>query len=271
MKAHHAVWLVLAAALLWLALRRFERSMIYFPSRGYDVHPGSAGLDWERLRLRASDGVELEAWWLPGPRPDAPVLLCLHGNGGSLSHRVEKMRLFRGAGAAQLWVDYRGYGASAGVPSEKGLYRDAEAAWSWLAARGVPASRVVVYGESLGGGVAVELATRRGPAGLIFESGFTSLADMAKLVLPRFPARLASERYDSLGKIAGWKGPLLVLHSPQDDIVPFELGRRVFEAAPGPKTFVELKGDHNEGFLATGPAYGKAVADFLARLKQAAP
>ena len=163
-----------------------------------------------------------------------------------------------------LLFDYRGYGRSSGRPDEQGTYLDAEAAYRWLAEKKkVPADRIVIHGESLGGAVAMELALRRRAAGLILESTFTSVVEMCRHVFPFLPADLVVRfRYDTLSKIPELSCPVLVMHSPDDDIVPFAMGRRLFAAAPEPKTFFEMKGSHNEGFLDTGPAYEKAIAGF---------
>ena len=268
MKPALLLWPLLAAALLYLGLRRFERSMVFFPSREMSAHPGTVGLAYEPLTLTASDGVRLRAWWIPGPTSDAPVMLCLHGNGGNLSHRTDKMRLFHDAGAAQLWLDWRGYGESGGSPDEPGLYRDALAGWAWLgAAKAVPADRLVLYGESLGGAPAIELATRVPAAGLIVDSSFTSAADMARLILPRFPVRLLSVSLDNLSRLPRVTVPTLFLHSPQDDIIPYAMALRNLGACgAAKKRLVDLKGSHNEGFLDTGPAYPQAIRDFLGSL-----
>lgn len=267
MKAHPLALLLLAGAAGWLALLRFENAMVFRPDRVMTALPGARGLPFERLWLTADDGVRLRAWWIPAARPDAPVMLCLHGNAGNISSRTDKMKIFHDAGAAQLWLDWRGYGESEGSPSEEGLYRDARAGWSWLEkTRGVPASRLVLYGESLGNGPAVELARDVPAAGLIVDSGFSSIGDMSRLVLPWFPMSLAAIRFDNLAKLPQVKVPSLFLHSPQDDVVPYEQARRNFAAAAGPKTFVDLQGSHNDGFLDSQPRYGRAVARFLASL-----
>ncbi len=261
------VWAVLAGMFLYAALRRFEGAMLYVPSRVLAVNPGSRGLAWEKVSLLAADGVRVSAWYIPGPRADAPVMLCLHGNGGNLSNRVEKMKIFLGAGAAQLWVDWRGYGESSGRPSEQGLYRDARAASGWLASvKGVAPSRLVLYGESLGCGPAVELAASAPSAGLIVDSGFTSVPDMAALVFPWLPSALIATRFDNLAKLPRVRVPVLFLHSREDDVVPFEMSRRNFEAALGPKRFLEMRGTHNDGFLETGAPYADAIRDFLSSL-----
>lgn len=269
MKTHPFVWAAVGVCLLWLFARWFEGAMTYFPSRAIVADPGAVGLRWEKAWLTASDGVRLRAWFIPAARADAPVMLCLHGNGGNISDRLEKMRIFHAAGAAQLWVDWRGYGESSGRPSEAGLYRDARAARDWLlSAKGVPASRLVLYGESLGNGPAVELAVRGPAAGLIVDSAFTNISDMARIVLPFMPRCFIPDSFDNLAKFPAVKIPTLFLHSPADDIVPYEMARRNFAAAGGPKRFFDMKGDHNQGFLDTGEAYGAAVHDFLASLEK---
>ena len=268
MKLHFAAGLLLVAALLWIGLRLFEKAMVFAPSRAMYAHPGTVGLPYEALRLTASDGVSLRAWWIPGPSPAAPVMLCLHGNGGNLSNRTDKMRIFHDAGASQLWLEWRGYGESGGGADEPGLYRDAIAAWAWLnAVKLVLASRLVLYGESLGNGPAIELATRVPAAGLIVDSAFTSIPDMARVILPWFPARLAKIRFNNLARLPGVTIPTLFLHSPDDDIIPYEMARRNYAASGSArKSLVDLKGSHNDGFLETGPAYAKAIRDFLASL-----
>ncbi len=268
MKLHFLAGLALVAALLWIGLRFFETSLVFAPSKTMWAHPGTVGLPYETLSLKASDGVVLRAWWIPGPSPEAPVMLCLHGNGGNLSDRTDKMRIFHDAGAAQLWLDWRGYGESGGSPDEPGLYRDALAAWAWLnAAKAVPPTRLVLYGESLGNGPAIELAARVPAAGLIVDSGFTSIPDMGKVVLPWFPVRLAKIRFDNLTRLKRVTIPTLFLHSPQDDIIPYEMARRNYAASGAVrKTLFDLKGSHNDGFLDTGPAYGAAIKNFLASL-----
>lgn len=270
MKLHLITGLLLVAALLWIGLRFFEQTMVFVPSRTMWAHPGTVGLPYEALSLTASDGVVLRAWWIPAPSADAPVMLCLHGNGGNLSNRIDKMRIFHDAGAAQLWLEWRGYGESGGSADEPGLYRDALAAWAWLHVgdgKAVPAARLVLYGESLGNGPAILLATRVAAAGLIVDSGFTSIADMGRVVLPWFPVRLAKIRFDNLSRLPRVTIPTLFLHSPKDDIVPYEMARRNYAASgAAKKTFVDLKGSHNDGFLETGPAYGAAIRNFLAGL-----
>lgn len=263
---------VLALALLPLAsgCSWLNRKLLYVPSRELVADPFSLGLYFEDVVLRADDGPRLHGWWVPAGPKDAPVVVFFHGNGGNISHRLERLRLLRAAGASVFMFDYRGYGRSEGKPSEDGTYRDAEAALRWLESeKHLEPSRLVYHGESLGCGVAVELARRRPPAGLVFDSGFTSVLEMGRKIFPHLPVSwLVRYKYDNLAKIKDLHVPLLVLHSPQDDIVPYEMGRRIFETANEPKTFVNLRGGHNEAILKAGPAYVDAMKAFLAGLKR---
>jgi fermentation-respiration switch protein FrsA (DUF1100 family) len=264
-------------------LRWFERANLYLPSRTPSgVLPRSFGLASEDAELRSADGVRLSALFLPAapyrpePRaapvsgplaPEGLVLLYSHGNAGNITHRFMKANIFHRLGLGVLLYDYRGYGQSEGRPTEQGTYADAEAAWSYLTGtRKVPPERIVIYGESLGCAVAVELARRHRARAVILESPFTSVPDMADIVFPHLPLGWAvSYRYDNSAKIREIRAPLLVLHSRDDEIVPFAMGRRLFDAAAEPKEFFEMRGDHNEGYLDTGPAYSRALLSFLER------
>ncbi|MBI4678371.1 MAG: alpha/beta hydrolase [Elusimicrobia bacterium] len=261
---HHALWGVGLAGALWLGLRWFERANIYFPSRTLDMDPASAGLKFEEVRAETADGVAVHGWFV-SDRPESPVLLFSHGNGGNISMRLDKLMIFRRAGASVLLYDYRGYGKSTGRPSEAGTYADADAVYDWLTrTKGTPPERIVFYGESLGAAVALDSALRHPCAGLIMDSPFTSVVEMGRRLFPFLPVRwMVRFRYDNLSKIARLDVPVLVMHSPQDDIVPFDMGRTLFDAAPQPKTFFEMKGGHNDGFLESGAAYGDAVRSFL--------
>lgn len=258
-----AYWLA-GIGLLWLGLRWFERANLYFPQKSLEGGPGSFNLHFEDLSLVARDGTTLHGWFVP-LKPESPVVIFCHGNGGNISHRLDKLMTLRHAGASVLMFDYRGYGKSRGRPDEEGLYQDAEAAYDWLVnAKKIPPQKIIAHGESLGGAVALELTRRKEAAGLILESTFTSIVDMGREVYPFLPVKfLAHSRYDNLSKIGKVSCPILIMHSPQDDIVPFAMGRRLYEAAPEPKTFFEMRGSHNEGFLDIGRAYGEALARFL--------
>lgn len=259
--------LLVLSGCLWLGLRRLEQTSLYHPERSLMLTPAAFGLKFEEVELITSDGLRLQGWFVPG-QDDHPILLFLHGNGGNISHRVEKLRILRATGASVLVVDYRGYGKSSGRPTEEGTYRDAEAAYDYLTnSRGISPDRIIAHGESLGGAVALELTLRRPCGGLILESAFTSTVDMGRRAFPYLPvAWIVRYRYDNLSKIAKVGRPVLILHSPEDDIIPFEMGRRLFETADEPKRFVRLRGDHNSGFLSSEPEYRRAIEDFLRTL-----
>lgn len=273
-----------AALVLWAGIRRFELANLYHPSREHAAHPGTYGFPYDEAELVAADGIRLHAWYvdaslpvkagalndppLPGLKPlppgRRPVVVFFHGNAGNISHRMQKLRLFRAMGASVLLFDYRGFGRSRGRPSETGTYLDGEAAVGYLSrARGIPSDRLVYYGESLGCAVALETALKLPPRALILDSPFTSVVEMGRLVFPFLPVDwLVRCRYDNLAKISRLKVPLLVLHSEEDDIIPFDMGRRLYEAAQEPKRMAVLQGGHNDGFLESA-AWGPSVRDFL--------
>ncbi len=256
--------LLLVAALGWMWLRSFERSNLYFPEREIVYFPKAYGLPYEEVWLAAKGGPQLNAWFLPAKAEGLTLLFC-HGNGGNISHRLEKARRLIGLGLNIFLFDYAGYGQSEGRPSEQATYRDAEAAYAHLVeTRGIPPEKIVLYGESLGAAVAVELALRRPCRALILESPFTSTVAMGEHLLPWLPVRfMVRTRYDNLAKIPRVKVPLLILHSPDDDIVPYAMGRALYEAARSEKKFIELKGGHNDGTEAAGPIYTEAIRKFV--------
>ncbi len=260
-----AAVLMLAGAGAWL----LQPKLLFQPYAELVGVPSAWGLAYEDIRLTTSDGVRLHAWFLPAERRrSAPhTLLFLHGNAGNISHRSASLTIFADLGLDQLIIDYRGYGQSDGKPTEAGLYLDADAAWRWLTkVRGVQPRDIVVFGRSLGGAVATQLAARAQPGALIIESSFTDLASMARRHHPLM-ARLVPLRYrlPSAEHLAGVRSPVLVLHSRDDGIVPFAHGQALYAAAPGPKRFVELVGGHNDGFLDSQPHYQHSLADFLDR------
>lgn len=248
----------------WLYLQ--QPAMIFFPTRALESTPADWGMAYQDVALTTEDGVDLHGWYLPrdGARR---VLLFFHGNAGNISHRRGSIEIFHRLGLNVLIIDYRGYGRSAGTASETGMYRDADAAWRHLTeTRGVRETDIVVFGRSLGGAVAAELAARRHPAALILESTFSSARAASRSVFP-WLSRLVVLRFDfdTAARLPAVRCPVLVLHSPDDEIIPYALGEQVFAAANEPKFFVRLRGDHNSGFLQSQPEYARALAEFLAR------
>lgn len=244
----------------------FQPRLVYYPQveRYNPGTPRDMGLDFEPVTLATADGEKLSAWWVPAAQGRGAVLIC-HGNAGNIAARLDYLKMFHRLGYSSFIMDYRGYGASTGEPSEEGTYRDAEAAWRWLTAeRGVKAGDVVVLGESLGGAVAARLAARNAPRALVLASAFTSIPALGADIYPFLPARLISRfSYDTLGALKSVKAPVLVAHSREDDIVPFEHGKALFAAADEPKRFLEMSGGHNEAFLFTRPEWTAGLEKFL--------
>jgi len=260
------VALVYGALLLFLF---FYQSHLLFlpniPSRSVDATPAALGLVYEPVTLTTSDNVKLDGWFLPVAEARGVILFC-HGNAGNISHRLDSLLIFHKLGFSTLIFDYRGYGRSQGRPTESGTYADAEAAWQYLVQeRHIDPGRIVLFGRSLGAAVAAQLATVHRPGALILESCFTSVPDLAAQLYPLLPVRwLTTLRYNVLDYLQQVSCPLLVIHSRDDEIIPFSHGERIFAAARPPKDFLELKGGHNESFFVTGPAYSQGLNDFLA-------
>jgi fermentation-respiration switch protein FrsA (DUF1100 family) len=257
--------LLIAGVLLLVLPVLFEKSLIYHPIRDHEVTARELGLEHENVTLVADDGVRLDAVFLPAKDSRVTVLFT-HGNAGNLSHRLDRtIFLHARLGADVLLFDYRGYGRSEGSPDEEGTYRDARAAYRWLTEeRKVAADRLVLFGESLGSAIALDLAVSRPCRALVLEAPFTSVPDMARVVFPFLPRSFVRTQYDNLDKVRRLRVPLLVLHGERDEIVPFAQGRRLFEAAPEPKRFFPIPGaGHNDTYLVGGDAYWRTVAEFL--------
>lgn len=250
-----------------------EKYLIYVPERTLEATPRDAGLAFEDVWFPAGDGVRLHGWLIPAPETRF-TLLWFHGNAGNISHRVDNIRqLHRHLPSplrpAIFIFDYRGYGRSAGRHSdlsEEATYLDATGALAYLRGRqDLAGTRLLYFGRSLGAAIAVEMARRQAPAGLILETPFTSIRDMARVALPLLPVGgLLRTRYDSLAKIGEIRVPLLVLHGDRDDVVPYQQGRRLFEAANPPKTFYTIGGArHNDTYLVGDRPYFEAWRRFL--------
>ena len=274
------VLLLAALALAYLAflllLRLSEGRLLYAPGSSHTLAPAppALGLAPERVEIPSSEGVTLVAWVIRAPARETAgrwLLIC-HGNAGNLSDagRPEHYAGLRALGLNLLAFDYRGYGESGGAPSEAGLYRDAEAAYGYLRdTLEVPPARIILFGHSLGSAVAVELATRVPAAALVLDGALISVIARAQEVYPYVPVRwVARSRFASIEKIGRVGIPKLFLHARQDDVVPIAHGRRLYDAAPFPKTFVALAGGHGDAFEADSAAYFGAIARFLETLHQ---
>jgi len=254
----------LLLATLIIGCESMLSGFIFFPKRRLESTPEAWGLVYQEVWVTAADGPRLHGWYLPAPYGSTLLLFC-HGNAGNISHCLDNIARLLREGISVYIFDYRGYGLSEGSPSEKGLYRDAEAAHAWAEAKArAEGWRLVVFGRSLGGVAAVHLAARGGCAGAILESTFTNLGAIARIhyPLPLLPGWLA-RRFDSLGRIGGLCCPVLLVHGECDDIVPYALCRELYAAAPEPKDFLTIPGaGHNDTYLVGGQAYFTRLRDF---------
>jgi len=253
---------------LFLVFLYFYQSRLLFlpnlPSRAVERSPSAVGLAYEPVDLVTSDNIHLDGWFIPAPEKRGVILFC-HGNAGNISHRLDSLLLFHRLGFSTLIFDYRGYGRSQGRPSEEGTYLDAEAAWHYLTReRSTTPSRIILFGRSLGAAVAVHQAAVNTPGALIVESSFTSVPDIAAGLYPFLPARWLSRLdYNVQQQLQRVSCPVLVVHSRDDEIIPFRHGRALYAAANEPKQFLELRGGHNDGFLLTGQTYVQKLDCFL--------
>ena len=258
--------LVAGYALLAILVFAFQPRMLFLPDiggRGAGIDPTAIGLQFEDVWIDTEDGERLHAWWIPHPGSRGSLLFS-HGNAGSIAHRLESIEIFHELGLDVLIYDYRGYGRSSGTPSETGVYEDAEAARAWLRERADP-DRIVLFGRSMGGAVSARLAADESPNCLILESTFTSVPDLAAELYWWLPVRrLVRIRMDTLSYLECAAAPVLVVHSRDDEIVPFEHALALQQAAGGDARLLELHGDHNTGFLRSGEMYVKGLDRFLA-------
>ncbi len=262
------IWIVITIAGAYIIfigfLFIFQSHYVYYPERVLSADPGSIGLDFESVSFETTDRVKLSGWFVPSESASGVILFC-HGNAGNISHRLESIQIFHRLGLDVFIFDYRGYGQSEGKPTEQGTYKDAEAAWWYLIEeRQVNPEELIVFGRSLGGGVASWLAQSYTPGVLILESTFTSLPDVATTVYPYLPVRLLLRfEYNTAEYLGGVNCPVLIVHSRDDEIMPFSHGCQLFEMAKEPRRFLEITGTHNEGFITSGKRYEEGLKAFI--------
>ncbi len=253
--------------LLALMLFLFQDRIVFLsnlPGRTLIATPRDAGFDYEDVTLETSDGLKLHGWYVPAAQASG-VVLFLHGNAGNISHRLDSIAIFHELGLDTLIIDYRGYGQSQGKPGEQGTYLDAESAWQYLVHdRGVAADRIIIFGRSLGGAVAAWLANQYRPAALIIESSFSSALDMARKLYPFMPVRLITTlKYPVSEYVSHLRCPLLVVHSRDDEIIPFTMAEAIYASAVEPKSLLVIWGDHNNGFLLSRDRYLPGLNEFI--------
>ncbi|MCD6249493.1 MAG: alpha/beta hydrolase [candidate division Zixibacteria bacterium] len=241
--------------------------VIFVPSREIEIRPDQVGLVWEDVFIEVADGERVHAWYFPiegGVVTSRTVLFC-HGNAGNISHRLQTVQLLLELGSNALIFDYRGFGRSDGKPTENNMYADARAVYHWLLKeKQITPSDVFLFGRSLGGAVAIDLAVSNECAGVVVESSFTSIVDMGRRLYPYMPVPLlARYRFDSISKIGQIESKVLITHSPDDEMVPYEMGRQLYEAASDNCTFVVLTGGHNDQSYFYNTNYRNGLQEFF--------
>ncbi|MGL5807136.1 MAG: alpha/beta hydrolase [Xenococcaceae cyanobacterium] len=259
--------------LICISLRIWHNRLIFVPTAAIETKPEDLGLTYQEVWLSANDKSKPEkihSWWIQGDRSDSPTLLYLHGNGANIGANVKRAQRFVELGFSVLLFDYRGYGRSEGnFPTEKQLYRDAEIAWNYLVEeKKIHPKNIFLYGHSLGGAIAIELALRQpNLAGLIVEGSFTSIRKMANLypLYRIFPLDLIiTQKFDSIAKVSRVRSPILFIHGSDDSIVPAKMSQALFEATKISKKMLLIipEADHNNVALLGGDRYLQAVKDF---------
>ena len=251
-------------ALVCVLLYVFQEKLIYVPVAELARTPTSVLPHYENVWLETPDGVRLNAWFVQASNPDAPYVIFLHGNAGNMAGRVPVLEYHHTLGHHVLMIDYRGFGQSHGEPSETGTAIDALTAWKYLTEeKGASPARIVIHGRSLGAAVALQLARQVQAAAIILESPFTSLPDVASDVYPLFPVRwLARIQYPNLETVRALDTPILVAHSPDDDLIPYSHGQTIANVKPGIE-LLDLVGNHNSGSIVWERRYDQTVRDFV--------
>jgi fermentation-respiration switch protein FrsA (DUF1100 family) len=256
--------LAVLTAGLFVLVRYVESTGIFFPSCSLDLSPSAMGLAFEDVYFKTRDNVTLNGWFLKNPNAQSTIIFA-HGNAGNMSDRLFKIKFFYDLGLNVFIFDYRGYGKSEGRPSEAGIYLDAQGAYDYLQSRrDVNMNNIILYGASIGGAVVIDLATRRDAALLVVESSITNAQDIARIYYPFVPLFFLSLKFDSINKVRALSVPKLFIHSPEDEVVPYWVGQKLFEAAGGPKEFLKIHGGHNDGSITADPT---AAGEFIRILK----
>ncbi len=243
-----------------------ESYFVFHPIKKIERTPEDIGLNYNAVNIITEDEVTISGWWIPSSAERAVVLFC-HGNAGNISHRLDTIRIFNDMGLSVFIFDYRGYGNSTGSPSEEGTYRDVEAAYKYLILnRKIKSEKIISWGRSLGGAVAAWLAANKKVKLLVLESTFTNVADVAEFHLPIAPSTLMfGDCYNTRERLKTIACPVLVIHSPDDKIIPYSHGERLFKSAKGPKEFIVISGGHNSGFYISLKKYKKGIDAFISR------
>ncbi len=254
---------------VYCGLNYYGRQLIYSPSSRVTNTPAKIGLLFDNVFITTPDGININGWFVPADveLPTAPTLLFFRRSTGNMSDSLDKLRLFHDLGLTVFIIDYRGYGKSGGVPSEQGLTQDAVAAYFYLTGqRGVPTEQLFLFGETLGAAVAIDLATKVDAAGLIAEAAFTSIFDRVQQDRPYLPLQLLTrDKYDCAAKIRNVRMPVLLVHSADDEIVPFREAELLYAAARDPKELFSIHGTHADAFVSSFDTYYDKIALFISQ------
>ena len=244
----------------------FQHRMVYVPFSELSGDPAQKGLAYQELFLESSYGNKIHAWYIPAQEERGVVLFC-HGNAGNISHRLQTIEMLNSLNMSVFIFDYQGYGKSSGRPGEKETYQDALAAWQYLVnSRRIPPEKIFVFGRSLGGAIAADVAVGRNPAGVILESTFTSVIELATELFTYMPVRLLVRfEYDTISKLDQITSPVLIIHSSDDEIIPYAHGRKLYQSASEPRYFAEIRGGHNTGFMQSQDKYLKELDNFFSK------
>jgi len=262
------IYIILGIALTFIYVKSLEHRNLFFPFKEIDHTPQAMGLSYEDIYFITQDNKKINGWFIPSGDKAGHTLLFFHGNGGNISHRLDKIKIFHDLGLNVFIIDYRGYGKSEGSPSEAGLYLDAKASYSFLIDKlKIKPHSIILYGESLGGAVALELATQVDASAVITEETFSSMRDIAKDIYPFLPSFFVSDKFNSLSKIRKLSIPKLIIHSKDDEMIPFRHAQKLYDAAEEPKTLAVIDGSHNSAFLDSGKDYKNHILEFIKGLK----
>lgn len=258
--------ILIGLSLIFAYVKYIEHKGIYYPVKEISLYPSSAGMSFKDIYITTEDNVRINSWFISNQKAKY-TLLFFHGNAGNIGDRLDKLQLLYQAGLNIFIIDYRGFGKSQGRPSEHGFYRDAFKAYDYLINTvGISPDHVILYGESLGSAIAMDLAFHKKVKALILEGAFSSGRDMAVRFYPFLPRFIFSNSFDSLTKVKEINAPKLFIHSLNDEIVPFNLAKKLYNNAEGPKEFLETRGDHNSTFLISREVYISSISAFIGRL-----
>lgn len=264
------VWSIVAIvavgyAIFAAAFYFMQSGFVYMPTHEEIWTPAEIDLEFEQINLTTEDGIKLAGWFIPADNAKTTVIFC-YGQGGNMTHRLDTINILNGVGVNVLIFDYRGYGTSEGKPSEEGTYEDARTAYRWLK-ENKNCDNIIVWGRSLGAAIAANLASEVEVDGLVLESGFTSITAIGQKFYPYMPVKLFSKfSYSTIEHIKNVSCSVFVIHSRDDEVVPFEFGQQLYETVNEPKEFLEIIGKHNDGFLVSNDIYKDGIAEWLEKV-----